>query len=351
MEQDTTSQNLPFQFTGNAWEYFKIWIVNVFLTVLTLGIYSAWAKVRNKRYFYGNTLVDDSPFEYLASPVTILKGRLIAFALFAVYLLVVSLRPQLEPLFWIAFLILLPWLVVKALSFNARNSAYRNIRFNFESSYAEAAKVFLGFGLLTLITLGLAYPYFTYRQRRFVVANSAFGQTRFDFGARAGEFYRIYLKALGLLLVIALAFAVVGAILGIDPAAAAEPEEPVPSAVLAAALAPLLLILPLYLFVGTYIHTATTNLVMNQARPGEHRLRSTLRTPPMFWIYLSNLVAIVLSMGLLIPWAKVRLARYRFRNLGLLARGDLQEFVADEQQRVRATGEEMADLFDVDLGL
>ena len=30
-------------FTGKASEYFGIWIVNVLLTILTLGIYSAWA--------------------------------------------------------------------------------------------------------------------------------------------------------------------------------------------------------------------------------------------------------------------------------------------------------------------
>ena len=65
----------PFQFNGQAGEYFKIWIVNILLTILTLGIYSAWAKVRRKRYFYGNTLLQDTAFEYLAQPIQILKGR------------------------------------------------------------------------------------------------------------------------------------------------------------------------------------------------------------------------------------------------------------------------------------
>ncbi|MEX1058239.1 MAG: DUF898 family protein, partial [Natronospirillum sp.] len=46
---------IPVAFNGRGGEYFGIWIVNIALTVLTLGIYSAWAKVRNKRYFYGNT--------------------------------------------------------------------------------------------------------------------------------------------------------------------------------------------------------------------------------------------------------------------------------------------------------
>ena len=56
-------QYYPFEFHGQATEYFKIWIVNVLLTVLTLGIYSAWAKVRTMRYFYGHTVLDNSSFD------------------------------------------------------------------------------------------------------------------------------------------------------------------------------------------------------------------------------------------------------------------------------------------------
>ena len=56
----------PFYFTGTGGEYFRIWIVNLILSILTLGIYSAWAKVRTNRYFYGNTQVDDTGFEYHA---------------------------------------------------------------------------------------------------------------------------------------------------------------------------------------------------------------------------------------------------------------------------------------------
>ena len=72
------------RFSGTAGEYFGIWIVNLFLTVITLGIYSAWAKVRKKRYFYGNTWLVDSNFEYHGNPVAILKGRIIAFVAFAI---------------------------------------------------------------------------------------------------------------------------------------------------------------------------------------------------------------------------------------------------------------------------
>jgi len=78
-QQVSHKKKESIQFSGLAQEYFSIWIVNLFFTVVTLGIYSAWAKVRNKRYFYGHTRVHKHNFEYLATPTQILKGRIIAF--------------------------------------------------------------------------------------------------------------------------------------------------------------------------------------------------------------------------------------------------------------------------------
>src|SRR6187402_3726843 len=77
---------LPFEFRATGGEYFRIWIVNLLLTIVTLGIYSAWAKVRRLRYFYGSTLLDGHSFEYHATPMAILKGRLLVFAAYVVFL-------------------------------------------------------------------------------------------------------------------------------------------------------------------------------------------------------------------------------------------------------------------------
>ncbi len=57
------------EFHGTGGEYFRIWIVNIFLTIVTLGIYSAWAKVRTQRYFASITRLDGASFAYLAKPL------------------------------------------------------------------------------------------------------------------------------------------------------------------------------------------------------------------------------------------------------------------------------------------
>ena len=186
---------VPFEFTGKVGEYFKIWIVNVSLTILTLGIYSAWAKVRKKRYFYGNTLLQNAPFEYLADPIKILKGRLIVVGVFVVYTLTTNFLPATESLFGLLFFGIFPWVVVRALTFKTRNSSYRNIRFGFTASYGEAAGVFILKAIFVGVTFGLAYPFFAHSRSKFAMDHSSYGKTRFVFGAPVNSFYFIYFLA------------------------------------------------------------------------------------------------------------------------------------------------------------
>ncbi len=94
-ETPARSKTHHISFTGTGGEYFKIWIVNIFLTIITLGVYSAWAKVRTKRYFYGNTVLDGVPFEYTADPIRILIGRLIAFAFVILFYIIQKFYPPL----------------------------------------------------------------------------------------------------------------------------------------------------------------------------------------------------------------------------------------------------------------
>src|SRR4051812_25640947 len=126
-----TERTVRPEFTASGAEYFRIWIVNLLFTLLTLGIYSAWAKVRKKRYFYGSTRFDGTTFDYFASPRAILNGRIVAFVIFVVYALAGDLVPPSHFAFWAVGGLAFPWLAVRALGFNARNSAWRGLRFDF----------------------------------------------------------------------------------------------------------------------------------------------------------------------------------------------------------------------------
>lgn len=349
----TTYPERPFEFRGSAGEYFRIWIVNLALGIVTLGIYSAWASVRTRRYFYANTWLAGSPFEYSARPLPILRGRLIAAAMFACYVFAGRTSPKLQLLTAALIAIVMPWLIVRGLAFRARYSSWRGLPFRFESDMPGAYKWYLAMYFLILPTLGLIYPFIKARQQQWTVQHHRYGNAKFDFKAEISDYYIVFWATLGLAL--AWAFAAVfgiAVVMGIFHTLLGPSRTRLsPVLVLAAVY---LVYLPMYLGIYAYNRSRMLNLLYNNAElAGGHRLRSTLGYRAMLWIYLSNTFAIVFTLGMAVPWAKVRMVRYRTAHLVLQPAGDLDAFVAETtaQTDVSAVGAEMDGLFSIDIGL
>ena len=203
---------LALEFRGNGFEYFKIWIVNVLLTILTLGIYSAWAKVRTNRYFYSNLYLDESNFRYLAQPLTILKGRLIAVAALIAYSFVSVYSPEAGIGLAVLLMIGVPYFVNQSLRFNNRMSAYKNIQFRFRGTYWEAFMVLYIWPILGVLTLGILYPLAILRLNQYVVRNSAYGSSDFDFDASFKDYGIIFLILVGIALVFATPLGILGTV-------------------------------------------------------------------------------------------------------------------------------------------
>ena len=155
--KSTTGSDLVF--SGKGGEFFGIWIVNILLSICTLGVYSAWAKVRTTNYFYGNTKLGGSPFVYTANPISILKGRLIAFLLLLSYSLLSQYSPELSIGLIILIALLSPVVIVRALKFRFQNTEFRGLSFNFKGKVSEAYKIFLGGYILAMISLGILFPW------------------------------------------------------------------------------------------------------------------------------------------------------------------------------------------------
>ncbi len=130
---------------------------------------------------------------------------------------------------------------------------------------------------------------------------------------------------------------------------AAQPLSPVVMSL--SNLLPLAVMAVAYLLVGAHLKAHLTNLVFGQSRLGAHRFESHLKTGRMFGLYFINALAIIFSLGLLIPWAQIRLARYRAERLTLCAADSLDDVVAAEQENVGAAGEELGDALDLDFAL
>lgn len=343
-----------FEFTGSGGEYFRIWIVNILLTLLTLGIYSAWATVRTKRYLYGNTRVMGSGFEFHAAPMTILKGRLLVVAVLACVILLGSINPAFQGLAIVALFPLVPFLIVRSRVFNAVNSSWRNVRFNFDRNYGESYKVYMFWPMLTPFTLGLLAPYVSYRRNRFLVTNSALGRQHFSFHSEIGGFYArmfgVFFLGVGVVVVMALIMGGLMAAAQFGAAGAEGTSEPGPMAGPVTAGAVVLFYLALGM-VGITARVVILNYVWSGVGIGDARMSSELGIGGMIWITLSNLLLVVLTLGLFTPWAVTRMARYRAQRTNVTAdEQTVNALTAAEQQGASAIGDEAIDVFGVEVG-
>lgn len=371
-----------FEFTGNGWEYFRIWIVNIALTVLTLGIFSAWAKVRRLRYFYGHTWLDGHNFAYLANPVKILKGRVLAVALLIIYSAATSLLPGLALYILTGALLLVPLVIVTSSAFQLRNSAYRNVRFGFGGAVRAAYAALLPpLGVLLLIVAAIWFsvdaegvydettgemqsradllssfislallpvlPWLDHVRMRFVIANSRFGNLKAGFEATLWDFYKLYLGLFAMFFCIVMLTGFVGAV-GVGLARTGNPEDE------GAVVTTILLLLPLVyaaiFMIGAWFMARRGNLLRNSTHFGGQRLEGRLQTGALIRLYLGNLFMIIITLGLFIPFAAIRLHRYNAAHTAAQTQGLDQVVTVAEQER-SAIGEEIGEVFDVDIGL
>lgn len=342
------TQEQRFSFTGTGSEYFRIWIVNLFLTILTLGIYSAWAKVRRMQYFYRNTRLGESSFDYHGTPIAILKGRLIGIGLFAAYYGALKFVPMLGLAIGLIIVLVMPFLLVASFRFRLYNSSYRGLRFSFAGSVKSAYLTFLAYPFLALITLYLLAPLAHQRIKAYQHNNSCYGQSHFTFNAGVGGFYKIYFFALVQFIVI-VGLLAYGAYLMLDGNMANMKNIPKEQLIMyvfafyAFMIVATLLIVP-------YFMSQIQNLVWRHTELGENCFSSTMSTGGLAWIILSNFILVVLTLGLFKPFADIRMARYKMEHMALLPAGNLEEFIASQQQQISATGTETAELFDLDIG-
>lgn len=343
-ENNEGGRELPFAFTGSGSEYFRIWIVNTLLTLVTFGIYSAWAKVRTLQYFYRNTRVDNATFDYHGSPMAILKGRIIVFVLFGALQVAGNVSPLLPLIALLLAAAVMPFLLVRSLRFRMANSSYRGLRFAFRGEDGEGYKVFLLWPVLTVLSLGLLTPFTHQRLKQFQHGHARFGTAPFSFDASVAAFYRVYVGISLVGVVLAGGGAVLGAILGAvinTPGAIAATT--IGGAVLGLWLA-FMLAAPLY-------RARLQNTVWNGTALAPHRFRSDVRTGRLFFIMLTNVIFIVLTLGLFLPFARVRVARYSVESMTLLAAGPLDHFIAAEIDQVDALGDAAAEWYDIDIAL
>lgn len=352
----------PFRqlsFHGNGGTLFGIYVVNLLRTLLTLGVYFFWGKVKARSYLLSELEFEKDRFAYHATGKELLVGWLKVLLFFG---LVGALEAGVE-LLWKEpaativrgvvslgiFFVLIPLAIVGALRFRLSRTSWRGIRFSFRGRAREYLKIYLPGIVLSIVTFGLYYPFFRNNIRRFVVSHSHFGTKQFDYDGRGRDLFGPYLLAWGSVLAVPLVptgvFSFITAVRAVSPGLPVNPRVVlslgVPLAILIVGASWLWFIAKQQRYYWDHTSFATA------------QFHSSVTAGRLFRLLAGDAIRLVPTLGLAWPWVLIRHLRFTCANLRIEGALDL-DAIQQQAQAASATGEEFADfvgVFDFSLGL
>ena len=391
-----------FSFSGSGLEYFKIWIVNVLLIIVSLGLYYPWAKVRNKRYFYANTQLEARNFEYHATGKQLFLGFLLSAGMLLLYTTIQSISPVGSLVLIAGLFLAFPWLFWQSLKFNMRMTSFSNVHFSFDAGLGQAYINYMlipmgafvalyglpimlavaipamggeistlasvGMGLLSLLFFALVIFLFAFmkkRTMRYTMNGSRYGQGQFSSRVETNVFAKILFKAtgLGILMTIAVfvALGVFAWMAGMAshlqdlPAALEDPEAT--AEVFTGALVGLvglayLGVLIISMVVFSYLYSRQREYIFaNTELDNKIAFASTLKARTLAWISVTNLLAILVTFGLAFPWVQVRMSRFVLAHSWVDTSVGFDEYLTQQQDEQSSLGDQIGDAFDLDMGV
>jgi uncharacterized membrane protein YjgN (DUF898 family) len=344
-----------FKFHGTGSEYFGIWIVNILLTIVTLGIYSAWAKVRRNRYFYGNLELMGSRFDYHARGGQILKGRLIVFGALIIFNILTNIFPPIGFVTSLIILIALPFLVARGLRFSTRVTSYRNVRFNFVGTAGGAFKAVILGPILTVVTIGLLAPVSTRWFSRYFFNNLHYGGRPFASEPPLRALYKalilpFILFVIGAAIYCVIVFYLVQTSEYVDTGMISDSEE---------YDALYILVLSTTVF-GAFIIFSLTSLVYramvriivlsSTVFDEKHPFSSNMSAVRYVWVVISNLIVSIATVGLARPWAACRYMRLISDTTSIAIMGDVGTILNELDASGSVASAEFMDIEGIDFG-
>jgi uncharacterized membrane protein YjgN (DUF898 family) len=372
---ETRDHRLVVQFTGSGSEYFRIWIVNLLLMLVTLGFYYPWAKVRRLRYFYGNTIVDSAPLDFHGDPKKMLRGYLLTGVLVTLYSTAGNFSAIAGLVAFVLVAALWPALFKSSMQFRLANTSWRGLRFRFKGglpgAYRAMVPLFIpagvllallafeadarspsigyaiSFGAVVLATL-LTAPWLWWNLKSYQHNHYALGQMQTELRSTVGAFYGVFLKTA------AVALLCLG-VLGLGVLAVGLPWQGGRrgAAMMIAAIVGLLAVFVLLqIVVRPYFTSRMQNLLWSRTGNSSLRFRSQLSFRSLARLTLKNWLLMLLTLGLYGPFAAIALARLRLQAVSVTTRVNPDTLLDQMRaQEGEAAGDAAGDLLGLDIGL
>lgn len=388
----------PLRFTGSGGGYFRVWIVNVLLSILTLGLYTPWARRRTAQYFYGHSMVAGSPLEFTAQQRRMVVGFIAVVLLTLAYKLAAQTGQDLAlGLLLLGGALLSPLIWGSAMRFRLGNTRWRGVRLAFNASWREVylaswpvfalALVVLAVGaglpllapevpqgeerrlptftapMWGLIGLGLVLAVLCvirleYNYRSLLVRRASVGQEAGRLKLRYRDFVWLWLATLAVFIVSALALSALAAAMVLGGSWAARDYafllQPGIGRIVLVVVGVTLGLLAMVLATAparAYREAALFRLTWNHTGvSGVARFKCRLRTGAFIALRVRNIVLTLLTLGLFRPFARVSEYRMKIQSVTVHVKGGVDQVAGRlVRQQAGGIGDALADAAGLDL--
>lgn len=306
-------------FHGDGAKLFRIYILNILLTILTLGLYYPWAKAALLQYLYQETEFKDSRFAFHGTGREMFIGFIKALGILVIiYTLLIAAVLSRNSLvfitgflvFYILLFLLIPIAIHGSLRYRTSRSSWRGIHFGYRGDRNELVRLFFTGGLLTICTFGIYFFWLIIKLRKYIFQNLRFGNLRFSFEGEGSAYLMLHLKGY------------------------------------------FLTIITLGIYVFWYVRDLFNYYIDNIRLYQDHKVlkfRSTATAGDYFKLIIVNFLIIILTLGLGTPWAIVRAFEFITGNVIIEGALDADAIRQTEENYTDATGEDLADIIDIGL--
>ncbi|TGM02243.1 DUF898 family protein [Leptospira jelokensis] len=302
--------NTRLQYHATGGQLFILFLKNMFLTVVTLGIYSFWARTNIQKFMAENLEWAGERFSFHGTGKERFIGFLKAVGIFIVlfigmiivqwilsFIPIPYLSQIVGILLYIAVILaLVPIIIVGGRKYMTSRTGYRNLRFGFDGKIIEIAKIYAKGILLTIVTLGIYYPWFFAEKEAYLQSKTRYGNTNFGFSAEGKEIFFLYLKGF------------------------------------------LLSIVTLGIYYPWFL-ADVQNYIWNRTSFQGKKFRSDITGGKIFVNFLIAYLIILFTLGIGFAWAVVRLTKLFIESVSLEAEVDFSTISAQPDTKANATAE------------
>ncbi|MCL2183200.1 MAG: YjgN family protein [Chitinispirillia bacterium] len=318
--RESLAEQYKLSFRGDSGTFFKIWISNLLLTVLTLGIYYPWGRANMKRYIYSSTYIGDHSFEFHGKGkqmfIGLLKFSAITLLLFVAAIVAMVLAGGfgvaltsifLRVLLVIAYMPILGLFIHGARRFRMSRTSYRGIRFGYRGKKKSLIWIMTKGALLIPVTLGIYTLWLINNMRSYIYNNTKFGNMKSEFTGKSSDFF--WMKVVGTFL----SYVTLG--------------------------------IYYFWYKKNQFYFFYENLCFK--KDGAVIEIVPKATPRQFFSLIAgNWLILIFTLGIGYPIAKVRTLRFTADNLELVGDVDLNTIIQTEEQYRDALGDAAADIDD-----